>query len=159
MLAFSLNSFGQNYIGIQGSSASGDIYHTGGNLGIGISREVVTVKLDTNDLTSDTTFFVSDAINVDDETEFELQNQIDKTIISIFPNPTKGEVTITSTSQTGNAHKITNIEVFDLSGKTILYSSLLSSSTKIDLSSFASGTYIVKIQTENYTYQQKIIKN
>jgi len=64
-----------------------------------ISREVVTVKLDTNNLTSDTTFFVSDAMNVDDETEFELQNQIDKTIISIFPNPTKGEVTITSTSQ------------------------------------------------------------
>ena len=35
MLAFSLNSISQNYIGTQGSSASGNIYHTGGNLGVG----------------------------------------------------------------------------------------------------------------------------
>ena len=35
MLAFSLNSISQNYIGTHGSSAPGNIYHTGGNLGVG----------------------------------------------------------------------------------------------------------------------------
>lgn len=140
-------------------SAQTNIRYSYDNHGNRISREVVIVKLDSNDLKNDTTFIVSDAMNIDDNTEFELQNQINNTIISMFPNPTNGEVTITSTSKTGNAQNITNIEVFDLSGKIILKSSLLSFSSTIDLSPFAPGTYLIKVQTEDYSYQQKIIKN
>ena len=72
--------------------------------------------------------------------------------ISILPNPTTGLVSIASTSNL----VMDTIEIFDFSGKKI---SKQSTNTKeIDLSSFESGIYILKLHSGNTTIQKKIIK-
>lgn len=89
------------------------------------------------------TFKLSGSLNVSD---------INKNIkpFSIHPNPTKGEINIKTDS------KIKSSTVFDLSGKMLLQTS----SEKINVSSFAKGTYLVKVEfTDGSTKTEKIIKD
>ena len=59
--------------------------------------------------------------------------------INVYPNPTSGEINITSSkSLAGN-----NIEIFNLTGQTVLKNVLTSSN--LNVSSLANGTYIYRI--------------
>ena len=73
------------------------------------------------------------------------QLSADKT--SIFPNPTNGKINIKT------SERIENITVLDISGKIIIETT----NTEIDLSKQKTGTYFVKIETENGIFTEKII--
>lgn len=69
--------------------------------------------------------------------------------LSVYPNPTKGEISIKSDK------KIKSSEIFDIAGRSILSFS----SEKADLSSLAKGAYVLKIEfTDGSSSSEKIIK-
>lgn len=78
----------------------------------------------------------------------------DKNTITVYPNPTKGEVNINSDS------KIKTIEIFDTQGRIIQKQiGINAQSTKISIYNASSGMYIFKIITERETVIKKVIKN
>jgi hypothetical protein len=74
-------------------------------------------------------------------------------IAMVYPNPTKGKLTINSSSQ------ITAIEVYSLSGKQIYsnYNFKQQTSEEIDLSGYAKGIYIMKIYNGTKSYNRKVV--
>ncbi|MDG1841608.1 MAG: peptide-N-glycosidase F-related protein [Crocinitomicaceae bacterium] len=97
-------------------------------------------------------FSVGFALEVDEK---DLDHEI-----NIFPNPTKQNCTIeVSGSVYNNAH----LTIYDLMGKELLSQKMNSSQffaeTNINMSDFKSGTYIVKIITNERTYTKELIKN
>lgn len=73
-----------------------------------------------------------------------------KTQMSIYPNPTKGEVNIKTDK------KIKSTSVLDLSGKVISRGN----SEKVNLTSFTKGTYLIKVEfADGSTKTEKIIKD
>jgi len=92
--------------------------------------------------------------------------------ISVYPNPTNGELKITSGQLT-----IKNVEIFDVTGRKIQGSKFKVScsnpepdpglnselnfkpETVIDISHLPSGVYFIQIQTENGMITRKVVKN
>ncbi len=74
-------------------------------------------------------------------------------IYKIYPNPTNGIVNLEFTN-----HNITQIMIYDLTGKTMIEKINIQQNEMLDLSSFVSGIYIIKIQTDNEIFTTKIVK-
>jgi hypothetical protein len=95
----------------------------------------------------------ADAVAIDDVQVLATTlstNEVSKSKASIYPNPTKGEITIKTDK------KIKSSTVIDLSGKVLLQTS----SEKVDISSFTKGTYLLKVEfADGSTKTEKIIKN
>jgi len=68
-------------------------------------------------------------------------NETSKASVSIYPNPTSNYVNIMAKD------KIRNIEIIDLTGKSS--SRNISSTNKVDMTSYTAGVYIVKVNFEN----------
>ena len=68
--------------------------------------------------------------------------------ITASPNPTSGKVVINTTAQ------ITNIQLFNMTGSLLL----TQSDQVLDISNLAKGMYIIKVNTEYGTTEQRIIK-
>jgi hypothetical protein len=80
----------------------------------------------------------------------ELQNDI-----KIHPNPTDGELTI----ENGEL-KIENVDVYDMMGRKVQSFDFLNlKSETLNISSLPAGVYFIRIQTENGTVIQKVVKN
>ncbi|MDO6596399.1 T9SS type A sorting domain-containing protein [Oceanihabitans sp. 2_MG-2023] len=92
---------------------------------------------------------VNDYYNSTDATLSTNPNLNKENSISIYPNPTSDVINIST------LNTIKNIQLFDFLGKRILESS----QSQIDLSSFNSGLYILKIQTDQGEITKKVIKN
>ena len=75
--------------------------------------------------------------------------------LSIFPNPTNDFITIDLTS--GNAI-VNEIKLVDLTGKTLLTSTIINNSSKLDLQMLSSGVYHVIVNTNLGSVTRKIIK-
>ncbi|MCL2168373.1 MAG: T9SS type A sorting domain-containing protein, partial [Lentimicrobiaceae bacterium] len=76
--------------------------------------------------------------------------------ITLIPNPTTGELQVTSYGL-----QVTNVEVFDVYGRKLHSSTcplVHSSTTTIDISDLQSGIYFVKITTEEGIITKKVIK-
>jgi hypothetical protein len=76
--------------------------------------------------------------------------------ITIYPNPTRGKVTLS----TGNSQlTITNISIFNITGKVVgsLPAEQAGQQIELDLSSQAKGIYIVLIKAGDNYYRRKII--
>jgi len=78
--------------------------------------------------------------------------------LKIYPNPTSGEIQVTSYEL-----QVTSIEIFDVMGRMVanvgaLRATPLQDGT-INISHLPSGIYFIRIQTETGTITQKIIKN
>jgi len=72
----------------------------------------------------------------------------------LYPNPTKGELRVTSYGL-----PVTGIEVYDVYGRNLLpLTSYLSPHTSLDISSLQAGIYFVKIYTESEVVVKKVIK-
>jgi hypothetical protein len=71
---------------------------------------------------------------------------------SIHPNPTPGAVHLQLTEWEG-AH----IELFDFSARRVMTQQVLAEQTRIDCSSLASGTYIIKVQSSLGLEAQRIV--
>ena len=75
--------------------------------------------------------------------------------ITLIPNPTTGELQVTSYEL-----RITSVEVYDIYGKKQLSNHLITPSShhKIDISYLSAGIYFVKITTEQGEVVKKVIK-
>jgi hypothetical protein len=75
--------------------------------------------------------------------------------VSVYPNPTTGELRITN-YELG----IKEVEIFDIYGKKLSSNHLITSSSNhlINIAHLQAGVYFVKIQTETGTITKKIIK-
>ncbi|MGB4775311.1 MAG: T9SS type A sorting domain-containing protein, partial [Daejeonella sp.] len=72
--------------------------------------------------------------------------------IKIYPNPTKGVITIS-----GNGSATGKIEVVNASGAKVYQTDLKSNTTQLDLSAYPSGIYLVTITSNGQTTTKKII--
>jgi len=72
---------------------------------------------------------------------------------SIAPNPTSGEVLVTSEKE-----KIKEVKVFDLQGKQLLQSYPNDFNAHIDLSKFDSGIYLIQIMAGDKIRTGKIVR-
>ena len=74
----------------------------------------------------------------------------------VYPNPVTEKLFV----ETGDKDGKTSISVFDISGQTIFTKtySELEPLKEIDFSSFKNGTYVVRIQNNNKTHNQLVIK-
>jgi len=81
-------------------------------------------------------------------------NDLTKSTVKIYPNPTTGLVTI----DVSNYEKV-DVEVIDVAGKTIFQKSFNEKIINIDLSGFEKGVYYVKIKSDKNTEIQKVVKN
>lgn len=77
---------------------------------------------------------------------------ISEHMINIYPNPTSGLVNI-ETSNTGVSY-----HVFDLNGRILMDGLLNNSLTIIDLGGLKPGVYFIKVNSENKTVTERIIK-
>ena len=92
-------------------------------------------------------FDLSQILNVDDAT---LQNSI-----SLYPNPTNGTVFI---NNIGN-ETLTKADIFDITGKKIMSFDNFYNLKSIDINSFKTGLYFLKIYSNSGSTVKKIIKN
>ena len=76
------------------------------------------------------------------------ESAIDNGEISIYPNPTKDKITITSKEE------INRIELFDVAGKEILTAK---NAKELNLTSLNSGIYFLKISGENFSVNKKVV--
>lgn len=76
--------------------------------------------------------------------------------VQVFPNPTTGILTIQNNRQI----KLNNVQVYSVSGQLIKSFSLDKSATSstIDLTTFAKGTYILKVNSDKESTNVKVIK-
>ena len=72
--------------------------------------------------------------------------------ISIYPNPTRDNVTVTMSSASAS------IEIIDAQGK-LLKATQVVNGDKIDLSTYETGMYIFRVKTENGTSIFRVSKN
>jgi len=74
--------------------------------------------------------------------------------IKVFPNPTTGQLRVTS-----DELQVAGIEIFDIYGKMLLTrTSHITSEITVDISEFSSGVYFVKIRTEAGEVVRKVLK-
>jgi len=85
----------------------------------------------------------------------------DELRITVYPNPTTGQLTIDNGQLT-----IDNVEVYDIYGKKTSYSltllpsySLLTDEVVINISHLPNGIYFIKIQTDKGLINKKVIKH
>ena len=76
--------------------------------------------------------------------------------LQVYPNPTSGLLTI----QNNNQLKLTNVQVYSVTGQLIKSVKLnpTAKNSTIDLSTFAKGTYIVKVNSDTESNSIKVIK-
>lgn len=72
---------------------------------------------------------------------------------SIFPNPTKGTLSISQTDKT-----YTKYEVYDLNGKLITQNNIQRLNQSVDLSGYAEGMYIIKVTGDQKITYKKIMR-
>ena len=76
-----------------------------------------------------------------------------KELFEMTPNPTNGNVNIEFSSKTES-----KVEIFNLLGKKCFFNNYFSNqSISIDLSKFESGTYFVKVYSDNNVDSKKLI--
>jgi len=75
--------------------------------------------------------------------------------ISIYPNPTTGELRVTSYGL-----RVTGIEIYDISGKKFNSKFNIQNSEFVtDISDFPAGVYFIQLQTEQGTVTKRFVKN
>lgn len=80
-------------------------------------------------------------------------NDIEATnFISMYPNPSKGDVNFMST-----ASDISSIEIINLQGQTILRKEIRSTTAKLELNKLTAGIYYAKIVTSKGTKVEKLM--
>jgi len=83
-------------------------------------------------------------------TDVEADNLFESNL-TIYPNPTNGQLTINSTEQ------LSNVQVFDIMGNMVNQFSLNSGNQLINISSLSNGNYTLKINNQNGSFVNKKI--
>jgi hypothetical protein len=81
-----------------------------------------------------------------------------KTICSgVYPNPSNGVYNVRINQYTGKV----NFQVIDINGRTVYNQTdeRFNIERTLNLSSFQTGVYILKVSGDNVNYTQKLVKN
>lgn len=96
------------------------------------------------------------ALGIDDfkvEYEQDLANPVfDNSNFKFYPNPVKNTLNLSYIKN------ISNVSVFNLLGQKVIENTANSNTTQVDMSGLASGSYLVKVTSDNQTKTIKIIK-
>jgi hypothetical protein len=95
--------------------------------------------------------FIVDNIIIKDMDQLSVTD-LSKTQINIFPNPTSDFINIKSDEM------IKSIKIYDITGSLIKIEKTSDKTSKIDISSFLKGIYIISIETKSGIETKKIIK-
>lgn len=107
-----------------------------------------------------TSFYRLRQVDVDGKESFSKVVSINQKLkgkILISPNPTTNKVTINLNHITASSSTAT-VVLYDLTGKKVLVQNSKAGTFELDLSHLAKGIYNLTVQTENTTYNEKIIK-
>lgn len=85
-----------------------------------------------------------------------LSDQIDQIGIKIYPNPTKGLITVDITSLPDNVPA--SLSIYDIEGKCLEYIDVQIPSNHLDLSSFPNGIYVLRVTAGTKKTEWKIVK-
>jgi hypothetical protein len=80
-------------------------------------------------------------------------DEIENEVVRFHPNPTKGDVFITS------KQALKHIEVTNILGQTLISHALNTLETQINLSSFDAGSYFINLQTDDGKVIKRVVKN
>lgn len=85
-----------------------------------------------------------------------VEDRISENNVAIYPNPATSEFTIALPKSMK-----AEIRVFDITGKLLIYEAdaLIANKHKVDVSSLSSGTYFVRLNTEEGTATKKLLIN
>lgn len=73
--------------------------------------------------------------------------------VSIYPNPTRNTVTVSVNGLNGKAQ----VSVIDMSGRTVMTTTMESDATQLNVSKLAQGTYFVRINGESISTVRKLV--
>lgn len=73
--------------------------------------------------------------------------------LSIFPNPTKGELNLIVNDEFKNG----DLEIYDVFGKVVFQSVISNSKTKLEMNYIANGIYFIKVKLDEKIITRKII--
>lgn len=76
----------------------------------------------------------------------------DKNSLTAYPNPVKDVLNVSFTQD------ITDVAVYNLLGQQVLFTKINATKGQVDMSNLASGTYLVKVNSENAVKTIKVIK-
>jgi uncharacterized protein (TIGR02145 family) len=74
-------------------------------------------------------------------------------IIRIYPNPSTSVILIEHKD-----HRLLEMKIFNMAGECILLNKLSGQSTEIDIGSISKGIYVIKIYSDDWSVQKKLIK-
>ena len=94
-------------------------------------------------------------IEVVPEGTLSLNEREDKISFGIFPNPGKDVMNVSFDSNVSEA----KLEVYDILGKRIYANSLNQLNNQINITSWNSGVYLVKITSENVSQTKRFVKH
>ena len=81
---------------------------------------------------------------------------LSETLITIYPNPTKGLLTVKMSNMP--QHSASSLTLFDIQGRVISQQQTLSDENKLDISAQPAGTYIMQIAVGEEQVSWKIVK-
>ncbi|RYY45361.1 MAG: T9SS type A sorting domain-containing protein [Chitinophagaceae bacterium] len=93
--------------------------------------------------TMDFTLNVTTDLSIDD---------LVKSNFKLYPNPVKDVLNLS------NTQNITSVEVFNMLGQQVITKRVNATQGQVDMSNLATGTYLVKVATDNQTKTVKVIK-
>jgi hypothetical protein len=79
--------------------------------------------------------------------------EFDMSSFSYYPNPTRDIINISYSKE------ITQIKVFNMLGQQVIDTKVNSTTTQVDLSRFATGTYFIEVTSDEVSKTVKVIKN
>ena len=82
-------------------------------------------------------------------------DKLEEQLITIYPNPTTGQITVT-----GLPEEATRITVYNVQGE-LVHSQELNGSGEpvIDLDAFPPGIYLLQLESEGSTIEKRVVKN
>lgn len=85
-----------------------------------------------------------------------LSDQIDQIIIKIYPNPSKGLITVDISNLPENVPA--SLSICNIEGKSLEYIDVQMPSNHFDLSSFPNGIYVLRVTAGTNKAEWKIVK-
>ncbi|MBL7813393.1 MAG: T9SS type A sorting domain-containing protein [Saprospiraceae bacterium] len=83
-------------------------------------------------------------------------SQVQKDLFRISPNPTSDKINIVLSDNTPSVS--TTIELYDITGRQVLVQKTTSGTIELDISKLIKGAYLLKINANNKTHTEKIIR-
>lgn len=93
-------------------------------------------------------YYQSQSLSVD-------ENLITTNNLTVYPNPTKGELTMQRNAEFNSA---ITVELFDYLGRIVFTQALEDGNATINISNLSKGIYIARVNSDSYTATRKIIK-